>query len=255
MKEFTAMTHEETHDLLAARISAWQDRSDQARKAPGVSMAQFVTVLALAAHTHRVARGVLVLYGEDLRLEAVPLVRSAYEHSLTAMWLAQYDEAVIGFVNRYDQQRRLAVDTIAKAGWSGAKELADRLEQEERRSSRADGPAGNFGQLCNELEPGGDEAYAIYRILSSLSHAGALLADHYMAADPLEVSLEPRRVGEATHWLYLTAVSVVKAAWAVDMLEFDHPRRGALQAAGDRLGVQPESRLSQKHHARVQRGK
>jgi len=78
---------------------------------------------------HRVAEAAARLWREDFHLEAIQLVRSAFEHASTAQFIAQCEDGVDGFFTEQARTQRVGLDQIVKAGWQGSAEIADRVEE------------------------------------------------------------------------------------------------------------------------------
>lgn len=251
-------TEAELSKLLDRLLSGWYAqptemtirRSTQRRSH---TRAQWLTTYALAAHAHRLAHGALKLWRDDFQLECMPLIRAAFEHALTAQFIAQCEDGVLGFFNEAARNQKVRLDDIARAGWDGASEIANRLEAWETVDTAATQTARSFKTLCEDLEPGGPLSYAIYRTLSALSHASRSTVAYYL--DHIEdetVQQEPREFGEPNRswWLFILCICVVWAGRAIDMLLRDHPRRTELREAAKQLQITPELQVSQKYRMR-----
>ncbi|GAA3629359.1 hypothetical protein C8D88_1011863 [Lentzea atacamensis] len=246
----------ELERILEQLLDQWEKNDQAFSGRKGVSTPQAVGVIALAAHTHRLARGVLKLREAAMHLESLPLTREAFQFALTAQWIAQYAPAVSGFINESSRQHNATIKTINETGWKAAADNEDarQLDTPTREKSFVDQSARNFSQLCEDLNPGGTEAYAIYRIMSSYTHPGYRVVDQYLQAEPLAAYTYPTNFDEddSRPWLYATCTSVVWAARAVDMLDQNHPNRAALRKIADTLGIRPELQLSETFKQREQ---
>lgn len=199
-----------------------------------------------------------MLADAGLVLEAMPTVRSLYEHALTAQWVGQYEDGAAGFTNEYLRARRNTVETLLRTGLKNAREKAERMEdihQWEAIPSDADKPARHFGVLCRELNVN-DELYSYYRIMSAMAHPTGHIVDSYLeTVDPIVVRREPQGHERATPWLYMCCVSLVLAGRAFDWLDRSHPRREELRRAARTLGIKPELQLSEAFYARIRKAK
>ncbi|SMC85563.1 DUF5677 domain-containing protein [Lentzea albidocapillata] len=234
--------------ILKLLLDRWEENDQGFSGRKGVSTPQALGTFALAAHTHRLARSVLALRDLEMYLESVPLTREAFQFALTAQWIAQYQPAVSGFINESSRQHNATIKTILETGWKGAADSEDsrQLGTPARGKSFTDQSARNFSQLCDDLQPGGTEAYAIYRIMSSYTHPGYRVVDQYIKDDPLLGFTYPTNFNkeDSLPWLHVTCISVVWAARAVDMLDREHPNRAELRTFAKTLGVRPELQLS-----------
>ena len=220
---------------------------------------QFLTTYALAAHVYELARTVLPLLREGKSTASAPLVRSIYETALTAHWVAQAADGAEGFFLEEQRQRRALRGDLRKAVSERFRESAETIahldlnlpETPDQDSARS------FAALCEDLEPGGTDAYIWYRLLCQFTHPSALVTDEYLDEedDQIWLCVEPKN-DNTELWLYLTTVSMVWAARAVTFMEEDPAaRRNYLRAVARRLGVSPELQLSARYRQRRQRAK
>jgi hypothetical protein len=113
--------------------------------------------------------------------------------------------------------------------------------------------AASFEAMCNDLEPGGPDAYAHFRLMSSMSHPSAFLCDFYLADDgnnPNNLAgFALRDVPDqpvAGPYLAFTVGSLIWSGRAVEYLDKQHPRRSQLRAAAKQLGITSELHPSAK---------
>lgn len=214
-----------------------------------------MAIIALAEHAHRLAPVARDLLSSGLVLESTALIRQCYEIGLTCQWLKHVPDSLISFVGEGLRQRRNAAVTLRKVDRQTEQGIAASIEamlptdmsRFSETPSRASGR--NFNELCADLEPGGDQAYSLYKALSAYSHATSSLADLYLEADPDKPDAMPRfredaQIASPRAWAYLLAVSLTFAGRAVDMADRDHPRRSQLRRAANQLGVPAELKLS-----------
>ncbi|MCR3748985.1 DUF5677 domain-containing protein [Lentzea californiensis] len=170
----------ELRRTLDELLTLWDDRPDKTSVGKGrvVSPARLAVVLALASHTHRLARAAMHLHESDMNLEAMPLVRGALEHGLTAQWMFHNEEeALAGFINEQQRQRRAAGKAMLELGWGEVDEVTAIIENSVVIPSAGDGPARNFQQLCDDFAPLGPQMYAVHRVLSGYTHVGHHVVD------------------------------------------------------------------------------
>jgi hypothetical protein len=231
-------------------IDTWraQDRLDVTRRK--FDAQKIGAVYGLAAHVHSVAPIALDLLLRGLVLEAMPLVRTVFECAITAQWVAQVPEAPAAFANEDVRQRLAMIKTWERAlpgRLADRPELIDKLNADviELESSVS---ARRFDQLCADLEPGGNEAYAHYRFMSSMSHASVTVVDRYLdeADEPpgFAIRTTPKQPDQSP-WAFFMAACLVWAGRAVDFSDKDHRRRSQLRTAARRLAITPELQPSQ----------
>jgi len=241
-------------DLLASWL-AQGDTFTAGRPERGWTPHQVAAVFALTSHVHRVYVPAARLLDEGCVIEAIPLIRTAYECALTAHWIAQADDAVEAFLNRDVRSRAAAERTAQKAvsealrnGGPIAGADLDELE------TSAGGPAGSFEQLCDDLTPGGADAYFHYRAMSMYQHPSILLVDQYLSlsedgSDLAAFHMQPKSQ-ESGAWRGMLTACLIWSGRAVDFFDGEHKRRSALRRAAQDLGVVEVMHLSAKAQAR-----
>ncbi|NWJ69173.1 hypothetical protein HX744_00980 [Pseudonocardia sp. ICBG1122] len=99
--------------------------------------------------------------------------------------------------------------------------------------------ARRFEKLCKSLEPGGEQAYSLYRLMSGYCHPGAEVLEFYVS-EPISVQRDPKHFDNPEHWLQILCCALVWAGRSVDMLDKKRPRRNELRRAAKLLGISPE---------------
>lgn len=239
-------------------LSSWHAQGDKftaGRRERGWTGHQVASVFALTAHVHRVYVPAARLLDEGLVIEAIPLIRTAYECALTAHWLAQVDDGAEAFLNNDVRSRAAAERTAQKAVSEALREGgpiagADLAELE----TSAGGPARNFEQLCDDLTPGGADAYFHYRAMSMYQHPSVLLVDQYLSLSEEGTNIaafhmQPKPQ-ESGAWRGLLTASLIWSGRAVDFFDGAHKRRSALRRAAQDLGVVEVLHLSDRAQAR-----
>lgn len=227
--------------LVRQLVDSWDAAPMPFRFSGAGQPAQFASLYGLAAHAHRVADATLLLIGQDLTLEALPLVRSTYECALTATWLLRVEDATVGFVREGGRQRtRLLKEAqieLPKNDFAHAEQIASEFDH---HPGTAEQSARVIKERCDDLTPGGSSAYLHYRAMSALSHAGPFIADYYLdLADgqPLPTLRRTPKHENPDTWLFLTAAALVWAGRAVSVCNADHQRRSELRQAARTLAV------------------
>ena len=185
---------------------------------------------------------------------AMPLARVIYECGLSAQWVAQVPDAAEAFTNEGIRARRNLRETLRQAASAAFRESATRVvhADDDFHPSLSDASARYFEQLCLDLEPAGYEAYAVYRAMSALSHAGAETADAYVRLTEeghLTFAQRPRATDNEA-FLSLVCAGLIWSARALDFFEKGRPRRNELRARARELGVADVLEPSQGYYKR-----
>lgn len=224
---------------------------------------QFALVYAYCAHVHGTARAYLAAVEAGPVLVATPLARMCFETALTAQWIAQTPDGYRSVSNEEIRQRiglvRAMRDSANEVFQQGAEHVTH-ADVAQRLASDSDASARNFKQLCDDLTPGGAEAYAIYRAMSMESHPSVLIADQWIdgpSGDGRTPSLRtrPRESRTEDSWMYLTAASLVWAGRALDYFDREHIRRSLLRRAAREIGCAETLQLSEHYRQRVRRAR
>jgi hypothetical protein len=219
---------------------------------------RFISVYGLAAHVHRIGEPALRMLADDLTLEAIPLVRLMYESALTSVWLAQNEEGARAFMNKEMASRKAIAETLGKAEAAWMRRSASSIPgiDDPKFDSGSDAQARYFERLCDDLTPGGADAYVNYRLLSRLSHASPQLLDRYTYGGPdgdfEGLRVEPDRSRDSRELITFYAVaSLIWAGTAVDYIDPARTRRSETRAAARRIGVPRDLHLTPEARRRV----
>ncbi|MFG1643613.1 DUF5677 domain-containing protein [Amycolatopsis sp. NPDC049252] len=222
---------------------------------------KFVSVHGLVAHSYRVGEQALSMCVDGFAMEALPLVRLSYELALTAHWIAQNIDGAEAVLNRDVQNRQAAIRTLANAQSatlrSGSQDFPGADRELLQTSSQVQ--ARNFEQLCRDLEPGGADAYAYYRLMSWYSHPSARIIDSYVQPTPdnqgiAALRLDPETL-DANIWVHFLAYSFVWAGRALDFVDADRTHRSELRDAARSLDIPDVLKLSSEAIRRTARAK
>jgi len=212
-------------------LAGWEARAD----APLVGTCkgkfhhqQLALAHGLCAHVHYLAGPALDLLDKGQVLASLPLVRACFESAVTAQWVTQTTDGAPAFVNEDVRQRRAQVQTLEKAISQVLREAAPEVAANLVDPLETSATAKGVHNLCNDLVPGGADAYSIYRMLSQYSHASVLVIDEYLQATNtgpgLALGTAPVEPNGAT-WTNVLAAALVWAGRAIDYLDKDHVRR------------------------------
>lgn len=187
------------------------------------SQATIAAVFGLSAHTVEVADAIAQLHRiHPNRVVLMPLVRTAFECSLTAHWLAQIDDATHAWSNEHLRKAAAVVDNLENANSAVFRDGADAVRKARiigtTLPTDSQAQARNFEQMCRDLAIADADAYVYYRLVSELTHPSVTLADQYVdrADDGTIILRRTPKFDDARSWLFLATASVVWALKAVD---------------------------------------
>lgn len=173
-------------------------------------------IWGLTNHNVEIARTVVDLFNQGRMLIAMPLVRLAIDNAVTAAWLSFSPLATAALVHESLRQKKAAIAQIVQMGAKGfdAESLARAAVELEEWEDKKSPLAGNVEQRFKSVS--GEQAYNLYRIASSMSHASMNLADNYMVGvdattdNPLGVEFDPDgRLFAEDSWLGVLASMVL----------------------------------------------
>lgn len=247
--------------LVESLIVSWDGRSSGSwefgqRDKPALA-SRFLSVFGMSAHVHRLAEAFLTLHDRNMTVEALPILRLMYESALTSMWLAQNDEGAAAFANAELGQRRNIAETLGKTNNRTFQQSALNFPglDRERILTDSDQQAKKFYLLCNDLTPGGADAYVLYRLLCGYSHATLNIIDQYMIPNEQNDDVEGISYRSAKPdtglWLYIAASSLVWAGTAVDYIDPRRERRSELRDAARSIGVPRDLHLTFEANQRI----
>ena len=242
---------EEVAALGRRLLEGWEQSTRghvTSRKARPTHTAVLAVVHGLTAHTHAVSRPALDLLAAGDTLVAIPLVRAAYEAAITAQWVAQTRDGTHAMLNEDLRQRRNHVRHLEQAASSALQDNAAGVAEQIVHELDMSASARTFQSICEDLRPGGADAYIAYRAMGHLSHASALVADQYLDLldEPphLAFRVQAKQPDSGT-WTFLVVASLVWAGRAMDYLEQDKRRRSELRGAARVLGIPDEFHLTE----------
>ncbi|TFC04048.1 hypothetical protein [Cryobacterium sp. MDB2-33-2] len=142
---------------------------------------------AVAIHTHahhavKMARALLVLDDATTGAEIVPIVRLILECGVTAAYLLLKDGSGNSMIRKGSDLRRVALKEMVALGMDAEYSLREATAKVAELDLAGVSSGWIFQQHCESLQ-GGKQIYALYRVLSSESHAGMRIADLYVVDD------------------------------------------------------------------------
>jgi len=166
-------------------------------------------------------------------------------------------------MHEYSRQQGALQQNLQKAVSATFREIAPEVADTDMANFLASSDnARRFDLICEDLTPGGTDAYVFYRALSRLSHAGIPVVELYFAKPPAGTVIPPARPHPRTPLgpdfiLFLTNASMVWSGRAVNYMTKERGYRGVLRDAARDLEITSELQLSdayRKRHATARRG-
>ncbi|MDH6681023.1 hypothetical protein M2284_005266 [Rhodococcus sp. LBL1] len=252
----TEPTSEEIFEATADLVQLWHTRAqiNPDRDLDRYHDARLHSVSGLAAHAYRTGEVAAQLIRDGQWLEAAPLVRLSFECAITAQWSALVPDGVQALLNEDYRSRRLMADTLRQSRSWAASGLEVPTPGDEDHESFSNAQARSFKQMCDDLEPGGVEAYSYYRTMCWFSHPTNYVTDRYAneTVPPLRLRRTPREDAATAHiFEYLGVLALVLAASALNHLDADKVHADEIAQVADRVGVTGRMRLSERAQARV----
>lgn len=263
----------ELREICEELVAAWDEwgapstiSQPKARKGKTITsrdLARMESVIGLSRHVRETATAVRLLLDSEQSNAAIPLVRMAYECALTSVWLIQSegDEGIKAFVDEHVRQRSNLQSTLQRAVSETFREGASGVSDSDRSLLRGSmDSTRRFDLVCDDLSPGGPDAYVYYRALSSFSHASVSLTDLYFAPPVQGSPVPPPRAVpyqpfDEAFLLFLLNASLVWSGRAVTYVSREKAHRSVLRLVARRLGITSEIELSESYRGRHATGR
>lgn len=237
----------ETRAVLAELIDLWNSHGHESfRIRPDIDVTGGLTIRALAHHTAKLSRAVLIGANAGLDVELVPLVRLSIECAMTAGWLLVADGGR-ALAHEGMRQRRAALQGVHRFGHDAQAEL-DEVEGALAQVTES-GEGRVFQRRCESLV-GGEQMYVTYRAASVYSHAGTGITDHYLVRVPKS---DAAPIGLAMNlgadlptvdtWIAIQAAMLLLAEVACDRARVKTRNKTQLARYSKLLGVGTDIRL------------
>jgi hypothetical protein len=254
--------------MLERLVAVWRDPESLANEVPilDASAERGMFTLGQAEHAVGLSEAVLLLVGEGMLVQTVPLVRMTLECAVTAAWLLVTPESGPAAFKQFARGRAnldIAMEDLADPAGRVDREKARDAEKARatmkakaagkkapRKLTNIEEEGKDFWRRCAALD-GNDWAYTYYRLLSEYSHGGAALLEHYGRAvdptpdNPLGLEYDPAREFEYVEYvLGVQATSLVMVLTAWDDLAPGHALRDRLAEIADNMGAVVKFRRS-----------
>lgn len=198
-----------------------------------------VTVSALligyCAHVMQLSQSIRLLLEHGHIVQAIPLVRFAYETSLKQNWVyATGSDAPRAISNQYGNSRTALSDTMRKSGVRVLTEAADSIAGlgVDKLPTTSLEQASKVFKMVEDFH-NGEDLYAYYRMLSEYSHPSVTVADLYLHKDdrgnPLPGFSSSPSEFPSDYLAYFTVVSCCRAMWAFATTMSDHKAKNPVR--------------------------
>ncbi|MGI5436728.1 DUF5677 domain-containing protein [Streptomyces shenzhenensis] len=188
---------------------------------------------------HRLAGASLNLVDNGYRHEALILLRTMFETTISLHWLSQKGDAgALGVFAEGGRLNRAAAEDMRK-GFNVPQDLIDAIKGEPVEKTDESEIFRKFQAQCDEVDPK-RQLYSVYRYLCSFAHPSATSASTFVewSTEPPSLRSEPREdaasVVEAT-----VAMCLIWAGRAFDEMVNGKPRKQFLRSAAKNLGLPP----------------
>lgn len=160
LDELTDVAYSVCRSLLAGwEVWASATSHDLGQRGKRPHLGRLLSIHGLAAHAHDVGSSALERLNAERPFEAAPLIRAALESAVTAIWLAQNDDAVAALFNEDWRQRENSLQQFKRGGALRGAALGFDSLDDDRQPSASNAQARNFEQLCGDLRPDGPDIY------------------------------------------------------------------------------------------------
>ena len=227
-------------------LAQWKNRTEQ----------QVATIMTLTAHVHRTAMILRPVLPNGLTIAHMPLVRSLYEATLTVCWTDEVADGANGLLNEGLRQRRALRQSLANT--RSMREIADQISGTDLTElpTASTQQARQMQQRCDDIAL--DGGYAIYRMLSGLSHPSVDTIDAYVDGDSFQlgqrmsIKSNPGVLESSYAWSHLVACCLVWSGMVTNYLDKSRSRRNRLRRIARELDVQPQLAVRYDAHLRGQ---
>jgi hypothetical protein len=200
---------------------------------------QVTAVITLVSHVHATAAHLRPALPDGLTIVHMPLVRSILDATLTAVWCDEVADGANALVNEAARQRANLIETLQQTQTFG--KITDELQisDQDRLPSSSNQQARSAKERFDDIAL--DGAYALYRLLSGMSHISTETIDAYLYPVPADhsvrVKVNPDPMPISAAWTHLIACCLMWSGRVVEYLDSSHARRSDLRRAARELGV------------------
>ncbi|MGW1557869.1 DUF5677 domain-containing protein [Streptomyces sp. NPDC002144] len=188
---------------------------------------------------HRLAEASLHLVDRGYGHEALILLRTIFETTISLHWLWQKGDAgARGVFAEGSRVNRAAAEDMQK-GFNVPQDLIDSIKGAPVEKTDESEIFRRFQAQCDEIAPN-RELYAVYRYLCGYAHPSATSASEFVewASEPPSLRSEPKE-GVASVVEVTLAMCLIWAGRAFDEMISGKPRKQFLRSMSRELGLAP----------------
>ncbi|ELP62651.1 DUF5677 domain-containing protein [Streptomyces turgidiscabies] len=188
---------------------------------------------------HRLAEASLHLVDRGYRHEALPLLRTMFETTISLHWLSQKGDAgALGVFAEGARLNRAAADDMQK-GFNVPQDLIDSIKGAPAEKTDESEIFRRFQAQCDEIAPN-RELYSVYRFLCSYAHPSATSASEFVewTTEPPSLRTQPKAsVGSLVE--VTLAMCLIWAGRAFDEMINGKPRKKFLRSVAREVRLAP----------------
>lgn len=225
--------------------------------------AQSALLLGYCAHVMQLSRSIRLLLTAGHVVQAMPLVRMAYECALKQNWVyLTGEDAPRAISNLYGRGRKSMRLTMRESKIPYLIEASDTIagtDQAEVETNSFE-QAKNFERMVEDFD-GGNDLYTYYRMLSEYSHPSVTVADLYLTSpDPYESNGMPIFSSTPSEFpskliAYFAVFSACRALYAFTTTMKEHEAKNPIRRIAKECEVTLDMKLSDKPVKRRQKAK
>ncbi|WP_406469205.1 DUF5677 domain-containing protein [Streptomyces hirsutus] len=188
---------------------------------------------------HRLAEAALHLVDRGFAHEALILLRTMFETTVSLHWLSQKDDAgALGVFAEGGRVNRAAVKDMQVA-FSVPQDLIDQINSEPVERTDESEIFRRFQAQCDEIDPQ-KQLYTVYRYLCGYAHPSSISAFAFIepSTEPPSLRSEPKE-GSSSVVEVTTAMCLIWAGRAFDEMVNGKPRKQILRSTARELGLKP----------------
>ncbi|WP_409058776.1 DUF5677 domain-containing protein [Streptomyces sp. SYP-A7185] len=234
MSSVSAQQYREAAEKLIADYKAARPIETKQRKYRSVLLGH-----GWCTEVHRLAEASLRLVDCGHRHEALILLRTMVETTVSLHWLSQKgDDAALGVFAEGTRSNRNAAQDMQK-GFNVPQDLMDAILNAPVEKTDESEIFRRFQAQCDEIDSK-RELYSVYRYLCGYAHPSAVSASAFIEwrSKPPSLRTVPKR-GDASVVEATLAMCLVWAGRALDQMINGKPRKQILRATAKELGLPP----------------
>lgn len=221
--------------------------------------ARTTLLVGYANHAHAMMGTIIELLDKNRVVEAVPVVRSAYETALYAQWVYLVgDDAAKALANEHGRIRKAMQEDAAKSRSPHQRKFAPKIGDAnwDTIGSRSDPQARNFKSMLDDIDAG-RELYVFYRLMSEYCHPSMVVVDHYINSDETgsyypTFQHAPKQPDPST-WMFFTLLSACYATSPISTIIRNKSLRNTIRKIANNCSISLDLALSASYYQRMRK--